>query len=57
MNEINAQASGCFVKVFLQRNLAQKVEMRPDFTIFVRIIQGACHVREAREMLGKSMPS
>ena len=31
--------------MFLQRNLAHKVEMSPDCTIFVRIIQGVYHVR------------
>ena len=45
VNEINAQGFGCCIKVFLQRNLAHKVEMSPDFTIFVRIIQGVYHVR------------
>ena len=37
--------------MFLQRNLAQKAKMRPDFTIFVRIVQGVCHVREIHSLI------
>ena len=51
VNEINTQVVGCFIEVFLQRNLAQKVEMSPDFTIFVRILQGVCHVREIDSLI------
>ena len=39
------------MKVFLQRTLAQKIEMLTDFAIFIRRIQGFCHVREIDSLI------